>query len=98
MVKNMSSAGLSLSALAVLHELVTKGPMTPKQIRQKVTLSPRSVSDALRRLTVKQICRKVPNLHDMRQPLYCVESLKVKELHISINQIRAMTSIYLKMV
>ena len=90
--------GLSLSALAVLHELVTKGPMTPKQIRQEVTLSPRSVSDALRRLTSKQLCRKIPNLRDMRQPLYCVESVKVQELQININQIRAMTSIYLKIV
>ena len=94
----MSSAGLSLSALAVLHELVTKGPMTPKQIRQKVTLSPRSVSDALRRLTSKQLCKKIPNLHDMRQPLYYIESVKMQELHISINQIRAMTSVYLKIV
>ncbi|MHA1480395.1 MAG: MarR family transcriptional regulator [Candidatus Thorarchaeota archaeon] len=92
----MSMSGLSLSALAVLHELATKGPMTPKQIRQEVTLSPRSVSDALRRLSTRHLCKKVPNLSDMRQPLYCVESIKMKELHISLPQIRAMTSIYLK--
>ena len=80
----------------MLDKLDSKGPMTPKQIRSEVTLSPRSVSDALRRLTDKQICKRTPNLLDMRQPIYSTDPAKIREMKINFDDIRAMTRIYMK--
>jgi len=94
----MTLSGLPLSALIVLNELATKGPMTPKQLRDGVSLSPRSVSDALRRLTDRSLCKKTPNLHDMRQPIYSADSHTIRELNVNFEQIRAMTKIYMKVV
>ncbi len=87
---------LPISALVVLHELTKKGPMSPKQICKEVTLSPRSVSAALRRLKHEQLCRRVPNLNDMRQPLYYANVERMKELQINFEQHRALMQIYLK--
>ncbi|MGY5875504.1 MAG: MarR family transcriptional regulator [Candidatus Thorarchaeota archaeon] len=84
-------AGLPMSALVVLHELFTKGPMTPKQIRGTVELSPRTVTDALRRLTANRLCQRIPNLNDMRQPLYYADPSKMREMHIDFDFIRAAT-------
>ncbi|MDF1539922.1 MAG: helix-turn-helix domain-containing protein [Candidatus Thorarchaeota archaeon] len=94
----MALTGLPISALIVLDKLASKGPMTPKQIRDEVTLSPRSVSDALRRLTDKQICKRTPNLLDMRQPIYSTDPAKLREMRIKFDDIRAMTRIYMKIV
>ncbi|MHA2425869.1 MAG: MarR family transcriptional regulator [Candidatus Thorarchaeota archaeon] len=94
----MALSGLPISALIVLDKLQTKGPMTPKQIRSEVPLSPRPVSDALRRLTDKQICRRTPNLLDMRQPIYSTDPGKIREMQINFDHIRAMTKIYMKVV
>ncbi len=94
----MALSGLPISALIVLDKLATKGPMTPKQIRSEVTLSPRSVSDALRRLTDKQICKRTPNLLDMRQPIYSPDTGTIRAMHINFDHIRAMTAIYKKVV
>ncbi len=95
-VKHVSLTGLPISALIVLNELQTKGPMTPKQLRDEVSLSPRSVSDALKRLTTKALARRTPNLHDMRQPIYSTNPEKIRELKINFDDIRAMTRVYMK--
>lgn len=92
----MSLVGLPISALIVFNELATKGPMTPKQIRTEVTLSSRSVSDALKRLTDRSLCRRTPNLHDMRQPIYSADPRKIRELNVDFEQIRAMARMYMK--
>ena len=94
----MALTGLPISALIVLNELQTKGPMTPKQLRGQVTLSPRSVSDALRRLTSKSLAKRIPNLHDMRQPIYSTNPEKIRELKINFDDIRAMTRVYMKVI
>ena len=95
-VRTMTLTGLPISALIVLNELQTKGPMTPKQLRKEVTLSPRSVSDALRRLTDRSLCKKTPNLLDMRQPIYSTNPSTIRDLNVNFEQIRAMTRIYMK--
>ena len=92
----MTLTGLPISALIVLNELQTKGPMTPKQLRDGISLSPRSVSDALRRLTDRALCKKTPNLLDMRQPIYSTNPHAIRELNVNFEQIRAMTRIYMK--
>lgn len=68
------SPTLPKSAIAVLEKLVDDGPMTPKDITGKVGLAPRTVSFALKKLLGQRIVKKVPNLHDMRQPNYHVEN------------------------
>jgi DNA-binding MarR family transcriptional regulator len=88
--------GLTTSSLVVLNQLVDKGPMTPKQIRGEVDLSQRTVGDALRRLTDTRLCKKVPNLRDMRQPLYYPNKDRMKEMEINLDHVRALMSIHMK--
>ena len=71
---------LPRSAIIVLDRLTSEGPMTPKDISKKVDLAPRTVSFALRKLMGQKLCRKIPNLSDMRQPLYLADPKKAKEL------------------
>ncbi|MHA1906189.1 MAG: MarR family transcriptional regulator [Candidatus Thorarchaeota archaeon] len=72
------SFSIPKSARIVLHHLATTGPMSPKQISRKSDLPLRTVSFALRRLTAQNLLRRIPNLQDMRQPLYHLESKEVK--------------------
>ena len=85
-----------MSTLVVLYQLATDGPMTPKQIRGRVKLSPRTVTNALKRLTDNRLCRRVANLHDMRQPLYHVDPDKMREMQIDFDFIRLMSNIHMK--
>lgn len=66
------------SARIVLHSLATTGPMSPKEISRKSELPLRTVSFAIRRLTTQKLLRRIPNLLDMRQPLYRLESKEMK--------------------
>ena len=61
---------LPKSAVTVLQHLVTGGPMCPVDISQNAKLAPRTVSHALKRLVNDELCKKTPNLQDMRRPLY----------------------------
>ena len=78
---------LPRSAIIVLDRLTHEGPMTPKQISQTVELAPRTVSFALRKLMGQNLCRKIPNLHDMRQPLYIAEMERAKELRMKYEHV-----------
>jgi len=62
------------------HRLTSEGPMTPKAISSTVDLAPRTVSFALRKLMGKSLCKKIPNLSDMRQPLYAADMERAKAL------------------
>ncbi|MFW9850303.1 MAG: hypothetical protein ACFFF4_14290 [Candidatus Thorarchaeota archaeon] len=61
---------LPKSAVIVLRHLTASGPMCPVDISQTAKLAPRTVSHALKRLVNDQLCKKIPNLQDMRRPLY----------------------------
>jgi len=76
----MSSTSIPKSARIVLHSLATTGPMSPKEISNKSDLPLRTVSFALRRLTTQNLLRRIPNLQDMRQPLYLLESREIKSI------------------
>jgi DNA-binding transcriptional regulator GbsR (MarR family) len=80
MVRRMMSSNLPKSALIVLKGLTVSGPMSPKDISEKTKLAPRTVSFALRRLLGWRLCRKVPNLSDMRQPLYLANQEMARNL------------------
>ncbi|MFW9851244.1 MAG: MarR family transcriptional regulator [Candidatus Thorarchaeota archaeon] len=74
------SIELPRSAIIVLDRLTTEGPLTPKDISNRVDLAPRTVSFALQKLMGKRLCKKIPNLIDMRQPLYAADMERAKEL------------------
>ena len=61
---------LPKSAVIVLRHLDTGGPMCPVDICETANLAPRTVSHALKRLVHDRLCKKIPNLQDMRRPLY----------------------------
>ena len=78
---------LPRSAIIVLNHLAVDGPMTPKDLSKTVDLAPRTVSFALRKLMGHKLCRKVPNLNDMRQPLYLADTVRAKEIRAKYEHI-----------
>ncbi|MDF1539630.1 MAG: hypothetical protein P1Q69_12090 [Candidatus Thorarchaeota archaeon] len=69
---------LSTGVLTVLQIIAAYGPISPHEICDKVDLSPRTVTLALGTLTQEKICKKVPNLIDMRKPLYLLNHEQAK--------------------
>jgi len=65
---------MSAGVLTVLQVVAAHGPISPHEICDRVDLSPRTVTLALSQLTESNICKKVPNLTDMRKPLYVMNS------------------------
>ncbi|MDF1537876.1 MAG: hypothetical protein P1Q69_03130, partial [Candidatus Thorarchaeota archaeon] len=63
------------------------GPMTPKDISNRVDLAPRTVSFALRKLVGQNLCKKIPNLSDMRQPLYLANEDTARELRMKYEHV-----------
>jgi DNA-binding MarR family transcriptional regulator len=83
----MSNFELPRSAVIVLDRLTDEGPMTPKDLTKKVDLAPRTVSFALRKLLGQKLCKKIPNLRDMRQPLYLADAEKARELRMKYEHV-----------
>ena len=81
------SLELPRSAIIVLDKLTHDGPLTPKDISTRVDLAPRTVSFALRKLMGHKLCRKIPNLQDMRQPLYLADAERAKELRMKFEHV-----------
>lgn len=71
---------LPRSAVTVLKHLVKKGPMCPVDICQTASLAPRTVSHALKRLLDDELCKRIPNLEDMRRPLYTPDYDTAREI------------------
>jgi DNA-binding MarR family transcriptional regulator len=70
---------LTKSAVDVLSHLASAGPMSPNDITESAEIPPRTVSHALKRLLRHKLCKKIPNLQDMRRPLYVPNYEKVRE-------------------
>jgi DNA-binding MarR family transcriptional regulator len=81
------SIELPRSAIIVLDRLANEGPMTPKDLSNKVNLAPRTVSFALRKLMGQKLCRKIPNLSDMRQPLYAADEERARQLRMKFEHV-----------
>jgi DNA-binding MarR family transcriptional regulator len=81
------SLELPRSAIIVLDKLTHDGPLTPKDISTRVDLAPRTVSFALRKLMGQRLCRKIPNLQDMRQPLYLADAERARELRLKFEHV-----------
>jgi len=68
------------SAIMILGTLANDGPMCPLEISEKLNMAPRTVSFALKELVRRQLLRRVPNLLDMRRPMYHVNKELAKDL------------------
>ena len=86
---------LTKSTLIVLDKLTTLGPMSPADIAKKSGLAMRTVTLALKTLQSGQFCRKVPNLHDMRKPMYHANQVKVNELQRKSEIWRSIANLHL---
>lgn len=88
------SINLTKSTLVVLDKLTTEGPMYPAEIAQKSGLAMRTVTLALKTLQSGHLCRKVPNLLDMRKPMYHIDQEKVVELQRNREIWRSMANLH----
>ncbi|MFX1483552.1 MAG: MarR family transcriptional regulator [Promethearchaeota archaeon] len=75
-----SSIKLTKSTLLVLDKLDRDGPMSPQDLAESSGLAMRTVTLALKTLLMGKFCRRVPNLMDMRKPLYHADPERVREL------------------
>ena len=66
--------------MAILGALMNHGPMCPIEISEKLDMAPRTVSFALRKLLGRQLLKRIPNLHDMRRPMYHVNMEAAKDI------------------
>jgi DNA-binding MarR family transcriptional regulator len=92
----MKVASLPKSAIIVLAKLAGEGPLTPSQVAAKSNLAARTVSHALRYLRVHKLCKRCPNLSDMRQPLYFADKARIDQLHLDLDGWLAERSIYFR--
>jgi len=67
------SGELPASAISVLQSLTAKGPMSPKAISKWSKVPIRTVNFAIKKLRLRGLIRRIPNLQDMRSPLYCTD-------------------------
>ncbi|MHA1909302.1 MAG: MarR family transcriptional regulator [Candidatus Thorarchaeota archaeon] len=74
------SGELPASALSVLQSLRARGPMSPKDISRWAKVPIRTVNFAIKKLRKKGLIRRIPNLQDMRSPLYCTDLEVAKEI------------------
>lgn len=91
----LSSLKITKSAVIVFFKLAEGGPMCPHEIMQTVGLPPRTVTHALRQLLDKKLCVRIPNLYDMRKPLYRVDKIKAKEIERELEQIHSRIRMHL---
>ena len=85
---------LTKSSMRVLDKLVREGPLTPNEIATKSKLAPRTVAHALLQLRKYRLCRRRPNLLDMRMPLYYADIDRLSEFEIDINRLRIEQRLY----
>ncbi len=86
---------LTKSTLIVLDKLSNEGPMSPADISKKSGFAMRTITLALKTLLSDHLCRKVPNLLDMRKPMYHVNHEKVNEYHRNREIWRSMANTHL---
>ena len=80
----------------VLDKLDKEGPMSPQDVAQSSGLAMRTVTLALKTLLIGKICRRTPNLLDMRKPLYHVDSQKVREIRRDAEMMRTMVRMQIR--
>jgi DNA-binding transcriptional ArsR family regulator len=90
--------GIPKSALVLLAHLDEKEPMAPRQMSKRFNIPLRTVSFALKRLRENKLIVRVPNLFDMRQPLYRVNNEHVRELRKTLEEIKIKTAMHMRAI
>jgi DNA-binding MarR family transcriptional regulator len=85
----ISSLKITRSAVVVFFKLARDGPMCPHEIMESAEIAPRTVTHALRQLLDNKLCKRIPNLSDMRKPLYCVDKRRAKEIERELEKIHS---------
>ncbi|MGY5852633.1 MAG: hypothetical protein RTU92_03615 [Candidatus Thorarchaeota archaeon] len=85
------------SALLVLDHVACEGPSAPREIAMCCEVPLRTVSFALKRLREHDLLVRVPNLEDMRTPMYRVNQERVKEMRQSLRDLRIRAGLHLRM-
>ncbi len=101
MIQSMNEvniADLTPSALVVLDHLAADGPKAPREISRQYEVPLRTVTFALKKLMKLRLLRKVPNLMDMRRPLYHIDNGRVEELQNFIETVRIQSGIHLRAI
>ncbi len=86
------------SALILLDHLRENGPMAPRDIAKKAKIPLRTVTFAIQKLLKIQLLRKVPNLMDMRKPLYHPNLERIREVETEIDKIRILTGLQMRAI
>ncbi|MFW9919427.1 MAG: MarR family transcriptional regulator [Candidatus Thorarchaeota archaeon] len=73
---------LPSSAISVLQSLISCGPLSPKDISRRGNIPIRTVNFAIRKLKGRGLIRRIPNLQDMRSPLYTTDLEAAKQIVI----------------
>ena len=89
---------LPRSALILLDHLTEHGPMAPRDLSKKSKIPLRTVTFALKKLVGHSLLRKVPNLMDMRKPLYHANVERIREVEAEIERIRLMVGLQMRAI
>lgn len=87
------SARYTKSAILVLDRLAKEGPMSPQDIAKSCGLAMRTVTLALRTLQQSSLCKKSPNLRDMRKPLYRASIDGINHLKMNPEFLRSLANL-----
>jgi hypothetical protein len=77
------------STLLVIDALKTNGPMAPRDISKTAEIPLRTVTFALKKLLSWKVCRRIPNLNDMRRPLYVVDNETLRAVFMKYGAVHA---------
>ena len=89
---------LPRSALILLDHIKEHGPMAPRDLSKKSQIPLRTVTFALQKLVTQKLLRKVPNLMDMRKPLYHPNIDRIREVEAEIEKLRIMTGLHMRAI
>lgn len=81
------------STLIVLDKLAREGPISPNEIAKSSGLAQRTVTMALSTLQKRSLCKKMPNLRDMRKPLYRASIDGVNALKMNPEFLRSLANL-----
>ena len=86
------------SAMLLLAHLDKKEPMAPRQMSKRFNIPLRTVSFALKRLREHHLIVRVPNLFDMRQPLYRVNEQHIREMRKKLEEIKIKSAMHMRAI
>ncbi len=89
---------LPRSALLVLDHITEHGPMAPRDLSRESEMPLRTVTFALKKLVRQRLLHKVPNLMDMRKPLYHANIERIREVEAEIARLRIIVGLQMRSI